>query len=142
MIGNNGDVAANVLAANGAASPKRVPKCPLSRLSNLYHRAHGFFGSGTAQTVDSVNFEVRPGEIYGLLGPNGAGNTTTSFHGVRAARSANAPKGSTMPTGRLGIEGTASTHHFGRASPVVVPLMVLLGFGLVANILAARFFKS
>jgi ABC-2 type transport system ATP-binding protein len=27
---------------------------------------------GTIRAVDSVSFEVRPGEIYGLLGPNGA----------------------------------------------------------------------
>lgn len=27
--------------------------------------------------VDHIDFEVRPGEIYGLLGPNGAGKTTT-----------------------------------------------------------------
>jgi ABC-2 type transport system ATP-binding protein len=32
---------------------------------------------GTIRAVDSVGFEVRPGEIYGLLGPNGAGKTTT-----------------------------------------------------------------
>jgi linearmycin/streptolysin S transport system ATP-binding protein len=32
---------------------------------------------GAVRAVDSVNFEVRPGEIYGLLGPNGAGKTTT-----------------------------------------------------------------
>jgi ABC-2 type transport system ATP-binding protein len=31
---------------------------------------------GTIRAVDSVSFEVRPGEIYGLLGPNGAGKTT------------------------------------------------------------------
>src|SRR5690349_8235199 len=27
--------------------------------------------------VDSLNLDVRPGEIYGFLGPNGAGKTTT-----------------------------------------------------------------
>jgi ABC-2 type transport system ATP-binding protein len=29
------------------------------------------------RAVDSLSFEVRPGEIFGLLGPNGAGKTTT-----------------------------------------------------------------
>jgi ABC-2 type transport system ATP-binding protein len=33
------------------------------------------FGSHTA--VDSLNFEVKEGEVFGLLGPNGAGKTTT-----------------------------------------------------------------
>jgi ABC-2 type transport system ATP-binding protein len=33
------------------------------------------FGDFTA--VDEVNFEVRPGEIFGFLGPNGSGKTTT-----------------------------------------------------------------
>jgi ABC-2 type transport system ATP-binding protein len=32
---------------------------------------------GSIRAVDAVNFEVRPGELYGLLGPNGAGKTTT-----------------------------------------------------------------
>src|SRR3989442_4944815 len=32
---------------------------------------------GAIRAVDSVSFEVRPGEIYGLLGPNGAGKTTS-----------------------------------------------------------------
>ncbi len=32
---------------------------------------------GTATAVDSVNFTVSAGEIFGLLGPNGAGKTTT-----------------------------------------------------------------
>jgi ABC-2 type transport system ATP-binding protein len=27
--------------------------------------------------VDGIDFEVRPGEVFGLLGPNGAGKTTT-----------------------------------------------------------------
>jgi ABC-type uncharacterized transport system ATPase subunit len=29
------------------------------------------YGSFTA--VDSINFDVKPGEVFGLLGPNGAG---------------------------------------------------------------------
>ncbi len=32
---------------------------------------------GATRAVDSVSFEVHPGEIYGLLGPNGAGKTTS-----------------------------------------------------------------
>ncbi len=31
---------------------------------------------GQVLAVDHINFEARPGEIYGLLGPNGAGKTT------------------------------------------------------------------
>jgi len=33
------------------------------------------FGMSTA--VDSISFDVRPGEVIGFLGPNGAGKTTT-----------------------------------------------------------------
>lgn len=32
---------------------------------------------GSLVAVDSVNFEVKSGEIFGFLGPNGAGKTTT-----------------------------------------------------------------
>jgi len=41
-------------------------------------RVAGLFKAFAAiRAVDSVSFEVQPGEIYGLLGPNGAGKTTT-----------------------------------------------------------------
>ena len=41
---------------------------------------------GTFTAVKSVNFSIRPGEIFGLLGPNGAGKTTTleMIEGIRA----------------------------------------------------------
>ncbi|MDI6719698.1 MAG: ATP-binding cassette domain-containing protein [Methanomicrobiales archaeon] len=41
------------------------------RVENLTKR----YDSLTA--VDSISFEIEPGEIFGLLGPNGAGKTTT-----------------------------------------------------------------
>ena len=40
----------------------------VQRLSKAY---------GAVRAVESVSFEVQPGELYGLLGPNGAGKTTT-----------------------------------------------------------------
>lgn len=41
-------------------------------------RVQGLFKAfGPLRAVDSISFEVRPGEIYGLLGPNGAGKTTS-----------------------------------------------------------------
>ena len=32
---------------------------------------------GKFVAIDAINFDTRPGQIYGLLGPNGAGKTTT-----------------------------------------------------------------
>jgi ABC-2 type transport system ATP-binding protein len=36
-----------------------------------------FWGRAKARAVDSVDFEVRRGEVFGLLGPNGSGKSTT-----------------------------------------------------------------
>jgi len=32
---------------------------------------------GRIIAVDGIDFQIRPGEIFGFLGPNGAGKTTT-----------------------------------------------------------------
>lgn len=44
---------------------------PAILVRNL-HKSYGDF-----EAVGGIDFEVRPGEVFGLLGPNGAGKTTT-----------------------------------------------------------------
>jgi lipooligosaccharide transport system ATP-binding protein len=61
---------ATMLAEPPVSGPETA-KPPLIRARNLTKR----FGTFTA--VDSVDFEVAPGEAFGFLGPNGAGKTST-----------------------------------------------------------------
>jgi ABC-type glutathione transport system ATPase component len=60
-------------AVNGAP-----PLLSVRGVSNAYtSRSHGPFGKKTIKPVlDSINMEIRGGEIFGLLGPSGCGKTT------------------------------------------------------------------
>ena len=46
--------------------------------SKIQSSENGFFNrkTVTVNAVDSLNFEIKKGELFGLLGPNGAGKTT------------------------------------------------------------------
>src|SRR3954452_1009459 len=59
-----------LIPRSGYAGSVRGPM-PLVAASQLTKR----FGSFTA--VDSIDFEVEPGEAFGMLGPNGAGKSST-----------------------------------------------------------------
>jgi ABC-2 type transport system ATP-binding protein len=48
-----------------------LPNDPVVRVRGLVKRY------GDLAAVDGIDFDVRPGEVFGLLGPNGAGKTTT-----------------------------------------------------------------
>ena len=68
---------------------------------------------GTLKALDQVNFQVRPGEIFGFIGADGAGKTTTFkiISGVLAQGSGEiSVLGTNAPRGRL--EGGISTQPF------------------------------
>jgi ABC-2 type transport system ATP-binding protein len=50
---------------------------PVIEIRGLVKSFKGHLGIGRTVAVESLDLEVRRGEIFGLLGPNGAGKTTT-----------------------------------------------------------------
>ena len=57
----------------------RIPHAdgPVVAVRGLTKIFKDFWGRPKARAVDSIDFEVRPGEVFGLLGPNGSGKSTT-----------------------------------------------------------------
>jgi len=67
-----------------ASLPNSTAQRPAASSDEVVIRAAGltkvfkdFWGRPKARAVDSVDFEVRRGEVFGLLGPNGSGKSTT-----------------------------------------------------------------
>ena len=50
---------------------------PVVRAVGLTKVFRDFWGRPKAKAVNSIDFEIRPGEVVGLLGPNGSGKSTT-----------------------------------------------------------------
>lgn len=60
-------------ASNGAGSGGG----PVVEASGLVKVFRDFWLRDKARAVDGIDFEIRPGELFGLLGPNGSGKSTT-----------------------------------------------------------------
>lgn len=50
---------------------------PVVRAVGLTKEFRDFWGRPKAKAVNSIDFEIRQGEVVGLLGPNGSGKSTT-----------------------------------------------------------------
>ena len=92
------------------------------------HDLTKFFGSLGA--VQSVNFRVGKGEVFGLLGPNGAGKTTT----IRMLTTLLAPTSGTATVAGHGV--TAAPLDVKRSIGVVPQMTVWLWFTIALGALA------
>ena len=66
----------NKLSQAPAAKPAEAAEVVVS-VRGLTKVFRDFWNRPKARAVDSVDFEVRRGEVFGLLGPNGSGKSTT-----------------------------------------------------------------
>jgi ABC-2 type transport system ATP-binding protein len=62
------------MVANPSTPPSNEAVVSVTGLTKIFK---DFWGRPKARAVDRVDFEVRPGEVFGLLGPNGSGKSTT-----------------------------------------------------------------
>src|SRR5580692_3936549 len=67
-------------AASSASGPRTSPgpgQRPVIETRNLTKVYRDFWGLQKVRALQSLDLEVKRGEIFGLLGPNGSGKTTT-----------------------------------------------------------------
>src|SRR2546422_7850005 len=69
----------NTTTLNRTMDPARLPAAPevVVSVRGLTKVFKDFWNRPKARAVDSVDFDVRRGEVFGLLGPNGSGKSTT-----------------------------------------------------------------
>ncbi len=107
------------------------------------------------KAVDSLNFEIEKGEIFGLIGPNGAGKTTTfnmisgTFKPTSGTVELNGKRidGNDMyQTNQLGIARTYQNINLFRSMTVLENLLVgqhcRLSCGLYHSILRTRKYRN
>lgn len=64
-------------AASEAEAVEEEESSAVVEVRGLVKVFKDFWGRPKAKAVNDVDFEVRPGEVFGLLGPNGSGKSTT-----------------------------------------------------------------
>src|ERR1700678_1590379 len=66
--------AASVSGSRSSPDPGQQPVIETRNLTKVYR---DFWGLQKVRALQSLDLQVKRGEIFGLLGPNGSGKTTT-----------------------------------------------------------------